>query len=128
DREATIAARRFGADGVCVDALLPAGEWDRVAKGARAMRMLALALARDEAGVKAAVQAGARAILLRAESVEAAREAARAAPRGVIVVAEVAGADADGLRALVGQVDAAVVPAEVHRAPGFAALAADLDP
>jgi hypothetical protein len=127
-REGALAARYHGADGVCIDGRLPAEAWDRLAKGARTTRMLALALAEDADGTQAAVKAGARAILLRAATAEAARQAAAALPRGVTVVAEVAGADAAGIRALAGHVDAAVVPAAVHRSPDFAALVAEVDP
>src|SRR5262245_16175429 len=33
-REHFLAARQYGADGVCIDALLPQGDWDRLAKTA----------------------------------------------------------------------------------------------
>lgn len=128
DREGTLAARAQGADGVCVDARRSPEDWDRLAKGARTVRMLALALVEDIEGVKAAVKAGARAALVRAPSAEAALELARAMPRGVILLAEVAGVGAEGLRALRGRVDAAVIPPEVHRAGDFEALVGDLDP
>lgn len=91
-------------------------------------RMLPLALACDEASVEAAVKSGARVILVRAPSAEAVIALAEKAPRSITVVAEIAGADGDALRALRGHVDAAVVPASVHQAPDFAALVAELDP
>jgi indole-3-glycerol phosphate synthase len=128
DRDAFLAARYYGADGVCVDASLPLDEWDKLAKNARMTRMLPLALAADEASVDAAIKSGARAILVRAASSEAAIALAAKAPRTITVVAEIAGADADALRALRGHVDAAVVPPSVHQAQGFAALVAELDP
>jgi hypothetical protein len=128
ERQGAVLARYHGADGVCVDARLSPEAWDRLAKGARTTRMLALALAEDQASVQAAVKAGARAVLVRAPSVEAARELAGGLPRGTIVVADVASVDAAGLRALLGQVDAAVIPPAVHRAPDFEALVGDLDP
>ena len=37
-------------------------------------------------------------------------------------------ADADAIRALLGKVDAAVVPAAVHASPSFAELVAEVDP
>ncbi|MCC6559413.1 MAG: hypothetical protein IT372_41360 [Polyangiaceae bacterium] len=128
EREVAQAARYHGADGVCVDASLPLDDWDRLAKGARTMRMLPLALAEGAEGAAAAVKAGARAVLVRAASAEAALAAVAALPRNMTVVAEIEGADADALRALVGRVDAVVVPAAVHAAPGFAELVSELDP
>ena len=56
DRDAFLAARYYGADGVCVDASLPLDEWDKLARNARMTRMLPLALACDEASVEAAVK------------------------------------------------------------------------
>jgi hypothetical protein len=128
DREVLLAARQYGADGVCIDALLPLDAWDRLAKIARTMRMLPLALATDAAGVEAAVKAGARAILLRVPSAGLAVELAARAPRGVTLVGHVEGADADAIRALAGKVDAAVVPASLHSAKEFADLVAEVDP
>jgi indole-3-glycerol phosphate synthase len=128
DRDAFLAARFHGADGVCVDASLPLDEWDKLARNARMTRMLPLALAIDEASIDAAVKSGARAILIRAASSEAAIALAEKAPRTITVVAEIAAADGDSLRALRGHVDAAVVPASVHQSAGFAALVAELDP
>lgn len=128
DRDAFLAARFHGADGVCIDASLPLDEWDKLARNARMTRMLPLALAIDEASIEAAVKSGARTILVRASSSEAAIALAAKAPRSITVVAEIEGGDGDALRALRGHVDAAVVPASVHQADGFAALVAELDP
>lgn len=128
DRDAFLAARYFGADGVCVDASLSLEEWDKLARNARMTRMLPLALAIDEASIDAAVKSGARAILVRAASSEAAIALAAKAPRTITLVAEIADADGDALRALRGHVDAAVVPMSIHQAAGFAALVAELDP
>ncbi|MEP7119506.1 MAG: hypothetical protein ABJE95_01295 [Byssovorax sp.] len=128
DRDAFLAARYFGADGVCIDAALALEEWDKLAKNARMTRMLPLALATDDASIDAAVKSGARAILVRAASADAAIALAAKAPRTITLVAEIAGGDGDALRALRGHVDAAVVPASIHRAAGFAALVAELDP
>jgi hypothetical protein len=131
DRDALLAARQHGADGVCLDAGLPLDAWDRLAKVARTMRMLPLALAGDAAALEAAVKTGARAILLRAGSAEEVLALAARAPRGVTLVAHVADverADADALRALAGKVDAAVVPPALHAAADFAALVAEVDP
>lgn len=127
-KDPCLAARYHGADGVCVDAALPLDDWDRLAKQVRTMRMLPLAFATDAAGAGAAVAAGARALLLRAPSAAAAIELARPLPRSLTLVAEVAGADADALRALVGQVDAAIVPPAVHASKAYADLAAEVDP
>jgi hypothetical protein len=128
DRDGCLGARYFGADGVCIDALAPPEEWDRLAKSARTMRMVPLALAMDEAGAEAAVKVGARAVLVRASSADVIVAAARALPRNSIVVAELHGADAAALRGLRGHVDAAVVPPAVHAAADFADFVADVDP
>jgi indole-3-glycerol phosphate synthase len=131
DRQAVLAARQHGADGVVVDARLPLDEWDRLAKIARSMRMLAVALAVDAASVEAAAKAGARAILLRAGTADAVLELAAKAPRGVTLVGhvETEGPDAaDAVRALAGKVDAAVVSPAVHATAGFAELVAEVDP
>jgi indole-3-glycerol phosphate synthase len=128
DREALLAARQHGADGVTLDASMPLDAWDRLAKIARTMRMLPLALATDASGLDAAVKAGARAILLRAGSADALLALAAAAPRSVTLVAHVEGADAAAVRALAGKVDAVLVPPALYGAPSFAELVADVDP
>ncbi|MFT3776448.1 MAG: hypothetical protein QM820_64735 [Minicystis sp.] len=128
ERDHFLAARQFGADGVCIDGTLPLDAWDRLAKTARTMRMLPLALANDAAGIEGAMKAGARAILIRAASAEVVVDLAGRAPRSLILVGLVENADADAIRALSGKVDAAVVPASVHAAPSFADLVAEVDP
>ncbi|WP_437671374.1 hypothetical protein [Sorangium sp. So ce131] len=128
DRDGALAARYYGADGVCIDATLPLDDWDRLAKGARTMRMLPLALAEGKEGAEAAVKAGARAVLVRGASAEVVIETVAALPRTLTVVAEVLSADADALRRLAGHVDAAIVPPAVHKAKDFPALVAEVDP
>ncbi|WP_437709497.1 hypothetical protein WMF45_34010 [Sorangium sp. So ce448] len=128
DRDGALAARYHGADGVCIDATLPLDDWDRLAKGARTMRMLPLALAESKEGAEAAAKVGARAVLLRCASADAVIEAVASLPRALIVVAEVLSADADALRRLVGHVDAAIVPPGVHKSAQFPALVAEVDP
>jgi indole-3-glycerol phosphate synthase len=128
EREHFLAARLHGADGVVIDAAMPLDAWDRLAKIARTMRMLPLALARDAAGLDAAMKAGARAILLRAATAAEVLELAARAPRNVTLVGHVEEADAAALRALVGKVDAAVVPASLHAGAAFAELVAEVDP
>lgn len=137
-REDCQRARFHGADGVCIEASLPATEWDGLAKIARGMRMLPLALARTEADVELATKAGARAIVLRAGTAAEVLALAAKAPRNVTLVADVAlqegaarsgsAADADALRALAGKVDSAVVPPPVHTSAGFADLVGEVDP
>jgi hypothetical protein len=137
-REDCQRARFHGADGVCIEVSLPAAEWDALAKIARGMRMLPLALARTEADVDLAMKAGARAIVLRAGTAAEVLALAAKAPRNVTLIADVAAqegptraasaADADGLRSLAGKVDSAVVPPAVHAAPSFGELVADVDP
>jgi hypothetical protein len=128
DRDGALAARYYGADGVCIDATLPLDDWDRLAKGARTMRMLPLALAEGKEGAEAAAKVGARAVLVRGASAEAVIEAVASLPRALTVVAEVLSADADALRRLVGHVDAAIVPPGVHKSPEFPGLVAEVDP
>jgi hypothetical protein len=127
-REHFLAARKYGADGVAIDATLPLAEWDKLAKIARTMRMLPLAFAKDAAGVEAAVKAGARAVLVRAATAADVIAAVASAPRSVTLIGQVEAADADAIRALAGKVDAAVVPPAVHGAPDFADLVAEVDP
>lgn len=127
-REHLLAARQHGADGVVIDGALPLADWDRLAKVARSMRMLPLALARDAAGLDSAVKTGARAVLLRAGSAAEVVALAGAAPRSVTLIGFVENADADALRALAGKVDAAVVPPALHRSAAFADLVAEVDP
>jgi hypothetical protein len=128
DRDAILAARQHGADGVCIDARLSLEAWDKLAKVARSMRMTPLALVVDPAGVETAVEAGARAVVLWASSAADVLELAARAPRALTLVGYVEGADSEAIRALMGKVDAAIVPPEVHSAPGFAKLVADVDP
>ncbi|WP_438032446.1 hypothetical protein [Sorangium sp. So ce204] len=128
DRDGALAARYHEADGVCIDATLPLDDWDRLAKGARTMRMLPLALAESKEGAEAAAKVGARAVLLRCASADAVIEAVASLPRALTVVAEVPSADADALRRLVGHVDAAIVPPGVHKSAEFPALVAEVDP
>jgi len=137
-REDCQRARFFGADGVCIDVALPPAEWDALAKVARGMRMLPLALVRSESDVELAMKAGARAAVLRAETVAAVLALALKMPRGITLVADVAAqqegarlasaADSEAVRALAGKVDSAVIGSAVHGSAGFAELAAEVDP
>jgi hypothetical protein len=128
DREHFLAARQHGADGVCIDAALPLDAWDRLAKSARTTRMAPIALAIDAAGLDGAIKSGAKAVLIRAASAAELLALAAGAPRSMIVVGHVEGADADAIRALAGKVDAAVVPPSVHASPSFSELVAEVDP
>ena len=137
-REDCQRARFHGADGVCIDASLPPTEWDNLAKIARGMRMLPLALAHTEAEVELATKAGARAVVLRAATAPEVLALAQKAPRNVTLVADVAAqdgaartastADAEALRTLAGKVDSAVAPQIVHASAGFAELVEEVDP
>lgn len=137
-REDCQRARFHGADGVCFDVRLPPDQWDALAKVARAMRMLPLALVRSAEDVELAGKAGARALLLRAGSAAEVLEMAAKAPRNVTLIADVASsegaarlassADPAALRSLLGRVDSAVVPPSVHSDAGFSDLVAELDP
>ncbi|APR86338.1 Hypothetical protein A7982_11687 [Minicystis rosea] len=128
ERDHFLAARQFGADGVAIDALFPLDTWDRLAKTARTMRMLPLALAGDAAGIEGAVKAGARALVIRAATAATVIELSAALPKSLVLVGHVEGADADAIRALAGKVDAAIVPPSVHAASSFADLVAEVDP
>lgn len=137
-REDCQRARFHGADGVCIDVRLPPDQWDALAKIARGMRMLPLALVRGVEEVDLAGKAGARALLLRAGSAQEVIAMAQKAARGVTLVADVASSDGDArgastadaaaLRSLLGKVDSAVVPPAVHADAGFTDLVAELDP
>jgi hypothetical protein len=141
ERQACLEARWFGADGVCLDGALPAEAWASLAGDARSTRMMALGFARDAAEAARAVAAGARALLVVpgvaaaaggagqrwASVLQAVDAVLAAASKGTLTVVHVEGADAELLRALRGRADAAVVPAGVHGADGFAALLAELE-
>jgi hypothetical protein len=128
DREAILAARQHGADGVCIDARLSIDDWDKLAKIARTTRMLPLALAVDEASAEAAYECGARAVVLHAPTAPDVLALAQKAPRALTLLAWVADADADAIRTLAGKVDAAVVLRAVHGSSYFARLVSDVDP
>lgn len=137
-REDCQLARLHGADGVCIDVKLPPEEWDALARIARGMRMLPLALACSAEDVELAAKTGSRAVLLRAGSAAEVIAMAQRSVRGVTLVADVASSegasrtgsvvDAAALRALVGKVDSVVVSPAVHAAAGFADLVAEVDP
>jgi DNA-binding NarL/FixJ family response regulator len=130
EKDAFLAARFHGADGVSVpiEGGTPLDEWDRLAKTARTMRMLPLALATDAAAVEAAIKAGARALLLRGATAAAVLDLAAPAPKTMTLVGHALDADMAALRTLAGKVDAAVVGPAVHRDRGFAAFVSDVDP
>lgn len=123
-----LAARQFGSDGVAIDGALPLDDWDRVAKIARSMRMLPIALARDPAGMDGSLKAGAKAILIRAASAAAVLDMAARAPRSLTLIGMVDDGDAAAVRALAGKVDAAVVPPQIHTSREFRDLVAEVDP
>src|SRR6185312_9589920 len=125
-REAVQAARQHGADGVTIDARLPLDDWDRLAKIARSMRMLPVALAVDAPSLEAAVKAGARAVLIQVSTAAELVALSAQAPKSVTLVGHVEGGDADAIRAQKGKLDAAVVPPAVHASAGFAELVADV--
>ncbi len=120
--EACQRARFFGADAVA----LAAAELPSLEKTVRSMRMMPLAVIDDEAALAVAVASGARLLLLRGELELVCALAARR-DKTTLTVAEVPGADATALAALVGVVDAALVPATVHESDSFEALLDELD-
>jgi hypothetical protein len=119
-------ARFYGADGVCIEAE-DESSWTELSKTARSMRMMPLCIASGGDALARVEGWGARAVLLHASDVDDALESAKGASRTTVLVALIAGADGEALRALRGQLDAAVVPPAVHRAEGFASLLAELD-
>jgi indole-3-glycerol phosphate synthase len=131
-------ARFFGADGVCIDVAMPPDQWDLLAKAARAMRMLPVALARTAEQVDGAMKAGARALLLRAGSLEEVTALASKLPRHVTLIADIAGEEDSGrvaskmsdadVRGLARKVDSAILPPAVHASAGFGDLVAEVDP
>jgi indole-3-glycerol phosphate synthase len=127
DQDALLTARYYGADGVCIDDKLPVEAWDKLAKTARTMRMLPLAMAHSAAGVEAAVKAGAKALLLSAPTAAELCALAAAVPRSMILVGSLESAEAASIRGLLGHIDALIVPPSVHAAPGFTELLAELD-
>jgi indole-3-glycerol phosphate synthase len=140
DREEFLAARLYGADGVCIDDKLTPDAWDKLAKNARTTRMLPLAVAHDAAGVEAAIKAGARVLLVWASSASELCALAATVPRAMTLVGAIRGgegaaggegageADATAIRALRGHVDAVIIPPSVHEAANFAELVTELDP
>jgi hypothetical protein len=115
-------ARFFGADGVCI----PSASWADLSKTAQSMRMMAIGHAVDAEGAVAAQQVGARAIVIEA-ALEVVLAASKRLPSPTILIARLADADPETIRALSGHVDAAIVPADVHRSDAFEALLEALD-
>jgi indole-3-glycerol phosphate synthase len=126
DPNACLAARYHGADGVCMDVLT--GAWDELAQTAASTHMLPLALVTSAQGAAAAVDAGARALLIRAPAVGELLRIASAVPHNLAVLGEIDSPDTQSLRSLAGHIDAAIVPHAVHAAEDFADLIAEVDP
>jgi hypothetical protein len=119
-------ARFYGADGVCIEAV-DEQAWTTLSQTVRSMRMMPLCIVRSGGALTQAEAWGVRAVLIHAPDAEVALKSAASASRTTVVVVAIADADGDALRALRGQVDAAVVPPSLHRAEGFASLLAELD-
>jgi indole-3-glycerol phosphate synthase len=120
-------ARYHGADGV----VLACGDestWRNLAASAQSMRMMAMAWVESGDAARALVSWGARAVVLRAPTVAAARLVAQEVPASTVLVAEVAGLDEAGIAELEGAVDAALVERAVFTQPGFAGLVQRFDP
>ena len=116
-------ARFYGADGVGVRF----GEEPPLEKMAQSMRMMALGHATSIDDARAAVDAGARAVLFVGSVDDALAVGETIGPPVLVVAHVVPGVDRDSLRKLDGIVDAAVVPATLHRADDFEALLEELD-
>jgi indole-3-glycerol phosphate synthase len=121
-------ARYFGADGVCVPAkaTLDVGA---ALLSARSMHMTSLLAVRHDLDAANELASDARAWILSGLDLALARRAAELDRRRVLVVDASTERDVspEALRALLGVVDAIVVPPHVHRGAGFDELAAELD-
>lgn len=116
-------ARYFGADGVVLADEAP--RLDELLHLARSMHLTPLVPRTRETAERAAV--GARAWLVDLEG-DALVDLAAMDPRAVLVVFRARSAlEAEAARALLGVVDALIVPPSLHRAAGFDALVDELD-
>ncbi len=126
DREQALRARFFGADGVTVEPVADKPSLEALARDVRATRMLPLVQVRDAAQAERAADVAARAVVLRADSVEALLSMASAFDASAVLVAWVPTIDGTGLAALRGRVDAAVVSPSVWDVAAFAELVTEL--
>ena len=126
ERDAILAARYYGADGVCLGPALAAPALAELAGHVRSTRMLPLGVVETPDDAPVVVAAGLRAVVVRAATVAEVVALAAALPRNLALVADVAALDEAGLRALAGHVDAALLPADLHSKA--AALVAELEP
>jgi DNA-binding NarL/FixJ family response regulator len=118
-------ARFFGADGVVIQAQ-DATHFEHLRKTAQSMRMMAIAEVTDAETATRLIEAGTRALFLRAESFEQLDALVEQAQGAAVLIAEGA-RTADELRALSGRVDAAIVPAAIHTGASFKDLQGQLD-
>lgn len=126
DRAEALRARFFGCDGACID-VEPGARWDEVAPLVRMTRMLPVARAASLEAASSPAALGARAVLIDGE-LAMVTEAASRLPKNVAVIAVPTAVDVAALRALVGVVDAVVVPPSIHQTKGFFDLVHELDP
>lgn len=118
-------ARFYGADGILVVADSD-DEYKALSRVAQSMRMMVLGAARSPTDAMRLAGWGARAVVIRGSALDAVA-ASKALPTSCLLFACIAEVDPDGLRALAGVVDAALVPASVHRSERVSALIAELD-
>lgn len=118
-------ARFFGADGVVIRATNTA-DWLDLSKAVQSMRVMAIGLATTPEEAEVLLQAGARAMLIRANSFEELLLLAEQLKGASILIAEGA-TEPDQLRALLNKVDAAIVPESLHAGGSFEDLQDELD-
>lgn len=121
-------ARGSGADGVCVP-LAHDVDLANLVLSARSMRMAPLVTVESDLESAARVAGAARAWLLHRFDPELVTQAAELDRRRLLVVdaSREPSLSPERLRALLGLVDAVVVPPSVHRMPSYAELEAELE-
>ena len=122
-------ARFFGADGIVIRTD-SSSDWQALSKTAQSMRMMAVGLVSSDETAALLQESGARAILLRASSSAELLRLADATKGAALLLADLAPdglGDEEDLRALLGKVDAALVPEALHAGGSLADLQDELD-
>lgn len=122
-------ARFFGADGIVIRADGNAS-WQTLSKTAQSMRMMAVGVVSSDETAALLLDSGARAILLRASSSAELLRLAEAAKGAALLLADLMPdglGDEEDLHALLGKVDAALVPETLHAGSRFEDLQDKLD-
>ena len=122
-------ARFFGADGIVIRTE-SSSDWQALSKTAQSMRMMAVGVVSSDETAALLLDRGARAILLRASSSAELLHLADATKGAALLIAHLVPdglGDEEDLRALLGKVDAALVPETLHAGSGFEDLQDKLD-